>query len=137
MKILSVNKFYWKKGGSETVFFGEKSLLEQHGHTVVPFSMQNPRNLPSDYSQYFVSESDYEQGGLKNKMKMAMNILYSFEASRKMKSLLNVYQADIAHFHIFQHQISKALNVCNLSLFVSKKLLKFTKGYAECRIIVK
>ncbi len=109
MNILSINKFHWKKGGSETVFFGEKSLLEQHGHMVVPFSMQNPRNLPSDYAKYFVSESDYEQGGLKNKAKMAMNIIYSFEARRKMEDLLTIYQPDIAHFHIFQHQISPSV----------------------------
>lgn len=109
MKILSINKFYWKKGGSETVFFGEKSLLERHGHTVVPFSMQGSRNLPSDYAKYFVSESNYEQGGLKNKVKMAMNIIYSFEARRNMKNLLGVYQPDIAHFHIFQHQISPSV----------------------------
>ena len=109
MKILSVNKFYWKKGGSETVFFGEKSLLEQHGHTVVPFAMQHPYNFPSDYAKYFVSESDYEQGGLKNKVKMAINIIYSFEARRKIEKLLDVYQPNIAHFHIFQHQISPSV----------------------------
>lgn len=109
MKILSVNKFYWKKGGSETVFFAEKALLEQHGHTVVPFSMQHAGNLETPYSQYFVSESDYEKSGLLNKAKMAMTIIYSFEAKSKMQQLLEVYQPDVAHFHIFQHQISPSV----------------------------
>lgn len=109
MNIVSINKFFWQKGGSEAVFFGEKSLLESNGHTVVPFSMADDKNLPSEYSQYFVKNVDYEAAGGAAKINSAMKIIYSFEAKSKMKQLLKVFNPDVAHFHIFQHQISPSV----------------------------
>jgi len=109
MNILSVNKFFWRKGGSETVFFGEKALLESKGHQVVPFSMKSSQNLDSEYDQYFVEEIDYDSSGAIPKIKAAATILFSFDARKKIKSLLNVFTPDIAHFHIFQHQITASV----------------------------
>jgi len=109
MKIISVNKFFWQKGGSEAVFFGEKALLESRGHTVVPFSMADKKNLPSDYSRFFVSHIDYATAGGTAKLRSAMNVIYSFEAKEKMKQLLAEFTPDVAHFHIFQHQISPSV----------------------------
>jgi len=109
MKILSVNKFFWRKGGSETVFFGEKALLESKGHTVVPFSMKGKDNLESEYTQYFVEEIDYDSGGAIPKLKAAVTILFSFDARQKIKSLLKKFTPDVAHFHIFQHQITPSV----------------------------
>ena len=109
MDILSINKFYWKKGGSETVFFGEKALLEDAGHRVIPFSMRSPENLPSPYSEFFVEEVDYAAPGLKDRLGAALKIIYSFEARTKMEALLAKHRVDVAHFHIFQHQISPSV----------------------------
>jgi len=109
MNILSINKFFWQKGGSEAVFFGEKALLESKGHTVVPFSMADDKNQPAEYSQYFVKNIDYATAGGAAKLISAMNIIYSFEARSKMQQLLQVFTPDVAHFHIFQHQISPSV----------------------------
>lgn len=109
MKIISINKFFWMKGGSEAVFFGEKNLLESHGHDVIPFSMQDDKNDSSPYNNYFISNVDYADAGSFGKIKAAMNILYSFEARSKMEELLKNESADVAHFHIFQHQISPSV----------------------------
>jgi len=109
MNILSVNKFYWRKGGSETVFFGEKELLESKGHKVVPFSMKSEQNLDNEYSRFFVDEIDYDKGGALSKVNSALTVLYSTQARKKMKSLLREFTPDIAHFHIFQHQISPSV----------------------------
>lgn len=43
MKILQINKYFFKKGGAETVFFNTIQLLERHGHTVIPFSLKNKK----------------------------------------------------------------------------------------------
>lgn len=109
MNILSVNKFYWRKGGSESVFFDEKEMLESAGHTVIPFSMRGKRNEQTPYSKYFVNEVDYSSPGLVNKILSASKIVYSFEAAKKMRSLITHCSPDIAHFHIFQHQISPSV----------------------------
>ena len=109
MKILLINKFYWKKGGSESVFFSEKEMLESAGHKVIPFSMKGEKNEKSEFSKYFIDEVDYSKPGLKNRLSSASKIIYSFEAKNKMKSLLSDYSPDLAHFHIFQHQISPSV----------------------------
>lgn len=109
MNILSVNKFYWRKGGSESVFFNEMEMLEKNGHQVIPFSMHNPDNLASPYSEYFVDEVDYDQASAMARLKNASKIIYSFDARTKMKHLLDKCAIDLSHFHIFQHQISPSV----------------------------
>lgn len=109
MKLLFVNKYYWKKGGSESVFFSEKQMMEDAGHNVIPFSMASNKNEQTPYSKYFVDEVDYDKGGLVNKFSSAAKIIYSFDAKSKMKSLLREFPPDLAHFHIFQHQISPSV----------------------------
>jgi len=109
MNVLLANKFFWLKGGSESVFFNEKGMLENSGHNVIPFSMKYPNNEDSQYSSYFVSEVDYSKPGIINKISSAFKIIYSIEARNKMASLLQDYNIDIAHFHIFQHQISPSV----------------------------
>ena len=109
MNILLVNKFYWDKGGSEAVYFGGTQLLERHGHTVIPFSMQDERNKASEYARYFVSNISYDEASRYDKLVAASRIIYSFEAHKKINELLNNVKVDIAHFHIFQHQISPSV----------------------------
>ena len=109
MNILSINKFYWKKGGSETVFFGEKELLEKVGHKVIPFSMCSDKNLPSEYSEFFVDEVNYNSSHLTDKISSAFKIIYSFDARKKINKLVSKHTPDLAHFHIFQHQISPSV----------------------------
>lgn len=109
MNILFINKFYWDKGGSEAVYFGEIDLLQKNGHKVIPFSMQDDRNHPSEYSKHFVSNINYETATKVEKVVSVSRIIYSFEAKNKMAELLKNEKIDIAHFHIFQHQISPSV----------------------------
>ena len=53
MKILQINKYFYRKGGADTVFFNTIKLLEDHGHTVIPFSLQHDKNELSQYDHYF------------------------------------------------------------------------------------
>ena len=59
LKILFANKFFFLNGGSEVVMFDEMELMRKHALDVVEFSMQDPRNFPSKYESYFVSQKDY------------------------------------------------------------------------------
>lgn len=110
MKILMVNKFYYIKGGSETYYFALKRLLKLKGHTVVDFSMKDEKNFPSPYERYFVDNVDYNgKQSILDKIKMGMNIVYSFEAKKKLEQLIIDTKPDIAHLHIFQHQLSPSI----------------------------
>lgn len=110
MKILMVNKFFYIKGGSETYYFALKRLLEAKGHTVIDFSMKDEKNFDSPYSEYFVEAVDYNGGmSKKQQLKAAKNIIYSKEAKRKLEKLIQDTKPDIAHLHIFQHQLSPSV----------------------------
>ncbi len=110
MKILMVNKFYYIKGGSETYYFALKNLLESKGHEVIDFSMQDEKNFDSPYAEYFVSAVDYNgKMGLGQQIKAAKNIIYSTEAKKKLEQLILKTKPDVAHLHIFQHQLSPSI----------------------------
>jgi glycosyltransferase involved in cell wall biosynthesis len=53
MKVLIINYRYFVSGGPERYLFNLKSLLEEKGHEVIPFSVRYKQNLPSEYDKYF------------------------------------------------------------------------------------
>lgn len=55
MKILIINYRYFVSGGPERYLFNLKSLLEEKGHKVIPFSVRYKQNIPSEYDKYFVA----------------------------------------------------------------------------------
>ncbi|MBE5962331.1 MAG: glycosyltransferase family 4 protein [Lachnospiraceae bacterium] len=109
MKILMVNKFYYIKGGSETYYFMLKDYLESQGHEVIDFSMQDEKNFSSPYSKYFVSHVDYSNASKSEKLRAALNIIYSKEAKAKFEKLVLDTKPDVIHLHLFQHQISPSI----------------------------
>ena len=54
MRILLVNYRYFISGGPERYLFNIKKKLENEGHEVIPFSIHSMKNVPSEYSKYFV-----------------------------------------------------------------------------------
>ena len=64
MKILQINKYFYRKGGADTVFFNTIKLLEDHGHTVIPFSLQHDKNELSQYDHYFVNYPELSASSL-------------------------------------------------------------------------
>lgn len=110
MKILLVNKFFFIKGGAETVYFQEREMLKRAGVQVIDFSMQHKNNFPSDYAEYFVSNVDYHQdSSLLGGIKTAVNFIHNAEACKKMRALLQQERPDIVHFHNIYHQLTPAL----------------------------
>lgn len=110
MKVLLINKYFYHRGGSEAVFFETAGLLRERGHDVSVFSMSDPRNLASPDAGDFVSRVDFDRGGsLRNRAKIPGRMLYSLEARRKLKRLLERETPDIVHAHNIHHQISPSI----------------------------
>jgi len=110
MKILSVNKFYHVYGGADRHFFELNEVYEQAGHDVVPFAMDHPDNLPNPYDKYFVSYINFWQNpGWRDRMRTPGRVLYSTEARRQIRRLIEDTRPDIAHIHLIYHQISLAI----------------------------
>lgn len=109
MKILNINKFYYRKGGSEAYYFALADLLRENNHEVIPFSMKDNKNYETKYSKYFIENISYENMGIKEKAINGAKLIYSVEAKKKVKNIVNDNTPDIAHLHIFQHQLSPSI----------------------------
>lgn len=112
MNILQVHKYYFHRDGASNyaLYLGE--LLKERGNKIIPFSMQNPRNLESEYKDFFVSEmnlDDPKKVSVGNKFKYVGRMLYSCEAKKKMNKLLKKEKIDIAHLHNIYHHISPSI----------------------------
>lgn len=118
MNILLTNYRYFISGGPERYLFNVKELLEEKRHNVIPFSVKHPRNLPSEYSQYFLSplSDDEESITLKqlkltprNLVKLFDRTFLSIEARGQMKRLLNSNDVDLAYILHFLRWISPSI----------------------------
>ena len=54
MKILISNYRYFISGGPEKYMFNITNKLKENGHNVIPFSIHNDKNQPTEYAKYFV-----------------------------------------------------------------------------------
>jgi glycosyltransferase involved in cell wall biosynthesis len=105
--LLSINNYYYRRGGAEVVFLEHNRLFEGFDWQVVPFSMKHKQNLPSIWSKYFVDEIEFGQNySTLAKIKNALKISYSFEARNKLRQLLQRVRPDVAHAHNVYHHIS-------------------------------
>ena len=110
-----INKYFYRRGGAETVFLLERSCLRKKDIEIVDFSMEHPLNLPSPHAGYFVSNTDYNKFrsnpgiSFKNKISTALKLIYNIEAKRRLNTILEKERPDIAHLHNIYHQISPSI----------------------------
>lgn len=110
MRLLAINNYFYRRGGAEAIFLDHMSLFEEIGWDAVPFAMQHPQNLPSDWSDYFVSEIEYGRASSAfTKVKQAAKIIYSREAQRNISALITAAKPDIAHAHNVYHHLSPSI----------------------------
>ena len=109
-RLLSVNSYHYRRGGSDIVYLDHAALFESRGWTNTFFSMRHPQNLPYALDRYFAERVDYEVAtGAKERLMNASRIIYSQEAQRRLGALLDDNPADIAHFHIIHHHLSPSV----------------------------
>lgn len=104
MKILQLNNFHYRKGGSEAVYFNTAELLKKNGHEVIFFSSKHDEYLPCEQSKYFVSDINAIP-----RWKGLQNYFYNREANDKLTRLIEAESPDIAHAHLFWGNISPSI----------------------------
>lgn len=109
-KLLSVNSYHYRRGGSDVVYLEHAALMEQVGLENGFFSMRHPNNLITPWSRYFVDELEFGHDySLRQKLLMAAKAVYSFEAQRRLRGLIRDYRPDIAHLHCIYHHLSPSI----------------------------
>lgn len=155
MRILQVNKFHYLRGGAEKYFLDMAEKLRQDGHEVAVFSMRHPKNLPSPWEKYFVSRISFNESKLRDKLLAPGRIIYSLEAKRKFRKLVDDFRPEVIHIHNIYHQLSPSILsvarkrnipvvmhlhdyklVCpNYQLFVDNKICYRCRKHRYCQAI--
>lgn len=108
--LLSVNSYYYRRDGSEVVFLEHNRLFEEAGWAVVPFAMQHPENLATEWGKYFVTEVEFGSNySLLDKLVRIPKVVYSLEARRQIALLVDRAQPDICHCHSIYHHLSPSV----------------------------
>ena len=101
MKILLVNKFYYRRGGDCIYVLNLEQLLKAHGHDVAVYAMQYPENLPSEWSKYWPTN-----------MSKADALKRPFGAKqviRGFKELIDGFKPEIVHLNNIHTQLSPVI----------------------------
>lgn len=109
-KLLSINNYYYLRGGAEKVFLDHNELMSDNGWAVAPFAMKGEKNQQTDWSRYFVEEIEFgESYSLSQKMINAVKIIHSREAKTHIAKLVQDFNPSVAHGHNIYHHLSTSI----------------------------
>lgn len=111
MRVILANKFFFRNGGSEAVFFEERAFLISQCIEVADFSMEDPRNLDSNFNAFFVSAKSYRNGSMRplEKVRNAISMVHSFESTSRLRKLIDSFAPDLMHCHNIYHQLTPSI----------------------------
>lgn len=127
MKILMINKFLYPNGGSETYIFKLGKALEAHGHEVQYFGMEHEGRCVGNRVNAYTSDMDFHGGSKLAKLTYPLKTIYSSEARKKIRAVLDDFKPDVCHLNNFNYQLTPSI------ILEIKKWSKQT-GHA-CRIV--
>ena len=109
MKILMINKFLHPNGGSETYVFRLGKALEEAGHQVQYFGMEHPDRIVGNRVGAYTSNMDFHGGSMLSKLTYPIKTIYSGEARRKIRLVLEDFQPDVCHVNNFNYQLTPSI----------------------------
>ena len=109
MKILMVNKFLHPNGGSETYIFKLGEALTALGHEVQYFGMEHKGRCVSNRAEAYTSDMDFHGGSKLSKLTYPLKTIYSKEARKKIRLVLDDFQPDVVHLNNFNYQLTPSV----------------------------
>jgi glycosyltransferase involved in cell wall biosynthesis len=108
--LLLLNSYHYRRGGADVVCLDQDAMFARLGWRTALMAMHHPRNLPSPWSEWFVEELEFgDTKGLADKLKKATKAIWSFEAQRKLRGLIEVFRPEVAHLHNVYHHLSPSV----------------------------
>lgn len=111
MKILMVNKFLHPNGGSETYIFKLGSYLKEQGHEVQYFGMEHEGRCVGNDVNAYTSDMDFHNSSPLTKVKYSLSTIYSIEARKQIRKVLEQFQPEIVHLNNFNFQLTPSIIV--------------------------
>ena len=109
MKILMVNKFLYPNGGSETYIFKLGAHLQSQGHEVQYFGMEHEGRIVGNRVDAYTSDMDFHGGSKLAKLTYPIKTIYSREARRMIRLVLEDFQPDVCHLNNFNYQLTPSV----------------------------
>lgn len=108
MRILFVNKFLYPNGGSETYIFELGKQLKKMGHEVQYFGMEHKGRIVGNHAESYTADMDFHGGG-PSKFLYPFKIIYSREARKKIRKVLDDFRPDVVHLNNFNFQLTPSI----------------------------
>ena len=109
MKILMINKFLHPNGGSETYMFKLGAALQEQGHEVQYFGMDHPDRIVGNRVESYTANMDFHGGSKLSKLLYPIKTIYSVEARKKIRLVLEDFQPDVCHINNFNYQLTPSI----------------------------
>lgn len=109
MKILLINKFLHPNGGSETYIFKLGEYLVSIGHQVQYFGMEHECRIVGNRINAYTNNMDFHNGSKLSKMWYPIKTVYSVEARKKLRLVLEDFRPDVCHLNNFNYQLTPSV----------------------------
>ncbi len=109
MKILLINKFLHPNGGSETYIFKLGEYLISQGHEVQYFGMEHKERVVGNRVEAYTSNMDFHGGSKFSKLVYPIKTIYSSEARKKLRLVLDDFKPDVCHLNNFNYQLTPSI----------------------------
>lgn len=109
MKVLLVNKFLHPNGGSETYIFKLGDYLKTHGHEVQYFGMEHDGRIVGNCVNAYTSDMDFHSDSKLSKIIYPIKTIYSSEARKQIKKVLDDFQPNVVHLNNFTYQLTPSI----------------------------
>ena len=126
MRILMINKFLYPNGGSETYIFKLGDYLKSQGHEVQYFGMEHEGRCVGNRVNAYTSDMDFHGGSKLAKLAYPIKTIYSTEARKKLRFVLEDFKPDVCHLNNFNYQLTPSIIL---------EIQKWRKQGHPCRIV--
>lgn len=109
MRVLLVNKFLYPNGGSETYIFKLGEYLQSQEHEVQYFGMEHEGRIVGNRVDAYTSDMDFHSGSKLAKLTYPLKTIYSSEARKKIRLVLDDFQPDVCHLNNFNYQLTPSI----------------------------
>ena len=109
MKILMVNKFLYPRGGAETYVLKLGKMLQDLGHEVQYFGMDHPERTVGNRIGSYTANMDFHGGSALAKLTYPFRIIYSAEARKKLRAVLEDFEPEVCHLNNFNYQLTPSI----------------------------
>lgn len=109
MKVLMVNKFLYPNGGSETYIFKLGNFLQTQGHEVQYFGMEHEGRCVGNAVNAYTSDMNFHGGSKLAKLTYPLKTIYSVEARKQIRKVLDDFQPDAVHLNNFNYQLTPSI----------------------------